>query len=150
MASDIIEKMIFVLSKAQDLTVATMRPDGYPQSTTVIFISDGTEVFFVCNKDSQKAANMEANDKVSYAATLPYDNWEEIEGVSVGGHAVRMTDASELNRVGELMVSKYPQVTNYLAEGAGEQVAIYKITPVAASILNYAQGFGHTDNLDFL
>jgi len=35
-----------VLERERDLTIATLRPDGYPQANTVSYVSDGLATFF--------------------------------------------------------------------------------------------------------
>jgi len=38
--------------------VATNRPDGRPQATTVGYVSDGLTIYFLCGAKSQKAGNL--------------------------------------------------------------------------------------------
>ena len=40
------EKIVKILSGATDMTIATVRPDGYPQATTVGFVNDGVKIYF--------------------------------------------------------------------------------------------------------
>jgi hypothetical protein len=51
--------------------IATIRPDGYPQATTVSYVSDGLTIYFGCVAESQKAQNIAYNNKVSLTVTLP-------------------------------------------------------------------------------
>ena len=37
-----------ILEKGRDLTLATIRPDGAPQATTVSYVNDGLAVYFGC------------------------------------------------------------------------------------------------------
>ena len=103
------EEILSVLKGASDMTIATIRPDGYPQATTVSYVSDGLNIYFGCAAESQKAQNIAHNDKVSLTVTLPYFNWEEIRALSIGGMAKPVTDPNEINRVSELMLRKFPQ-----------------------------------------
>src|SRR6516162_8433232 len=75
------EEILSVLKAATDMTIATIRPDGYPQATTVSYVSHGLTMYFGCAAESQKAQNIAHNDKVSLTVTLPYFNWEEIRGL---------------------------------------------------------------------
>src|SRR6516162_10458115 len=98
---------------ASDMTIATIRPDGYPQATTVSYVSDGLTIYFGCAAESQKAQNIAYNNKVSLTVTLPYFSWEGIRGLSMGGMAKSVTDMNEINRVSELMLRKFPQILQY-------------------------------------
>ena len=40
------------------MTVATLRPDGRPQATTVGYMNDDLTLYFLCGLDSQKAKNL--------------------------------------------------------------------------------------------
>jgi len=59
------EEILSILKSAGEMTIATVRPDGYPQATTVNYVSDGLAIYFGCAADSQKARNIACNGKVS-------------------------------------------------------------------------------------
>jgi Pyridoxamine 5'-phosphate oxidase len=138
------EEILSVLKGASDMTIATIRPDGYPQATTVSYVSDGLTIYFGCAAESQKAQNIAYNNKVSLTVTLPYFNWEEIRGLSMGGRASPVTDTNEITRVSELLLRKFPQILKYALAGK-KGVFLVRITPEVISVLDYRKGFGHTD-----
>lgn len=140
------EEILSILRGAVEMTVATIRPDGYPQATTVNYVSDDLIIYFGCAADSQKASNIASNDKVSLALTLPSFNWEEIRGLSIGGRAAPVTDPKEVNRVSELMLRKFPQILRYVLTGK-KGVFLIRVTPEVISVLDYRKGFGHTDHV---
>ena len=39
-------EILSILNAADEMTVATIRPDGYPQATTVNYVSDGFAIYF--------------------------------------------------------------------------------------------------------
>lgn len=138
------EKIVAILAGAYDMTLATIRPDGYPQATTVGYVNDGVKIYFGTAADSQKARNIALCDKVSLTVTLPYDRWEEIQALSMGARAARVADAVEMAKVGRLMLKKFPQGADFGPEEA-DSIAIFSISPVVVSVLDYRQGFGHTE-----
>ena len=138
------EEILSVLTGASDMTIATIRPDGYPQATTVSYVTDGLTIYFGCAAESQKAQNIAYNDKVSLTVTLPYFSWEAIRGLSVGGTAKPVTDSNEINRVSELMLRKFPQILQYALAGK-KGLFLVRITPEVISLLDYRKGFGHTE-----
>jgi len=138
------EEILSVLKGVSDMTIATMRPDGYPQATTVSYVSEGLTMYFGCQAESQKAQNIAYNNKVSLTVTLPYFNWEEIRGLSMGGRANPVTDPNEITRVSELMLRKFPQILEYALAGK-KGVFLVRIIPEVISVLDYRKGFGHTD-----
>lgn len=133
-----------LLASENDMTIATVREDGYPQATTVSYVSDGLKIYFGCDAGSQKARNIARDNKVSLTIDAPYASWEEIKGLSIGGTAERVTDSQELNRVDRLMHAKFPQINEY-ATDADAGLAVFRITPQVISVLDYTKGFGHTE-----
>ena len=60
-------KILEVLRRHHTMTLATIRPDGYPQATTVNYIHDDLTLYFATDATSQKAGNIKLNNKVSVA-----------------------------------------------------------------------------------
>jgi len=144
MNPDLLAKITEILRTTNDLTVATVRPDGYPQATTVSYVSDGLKIYFGTGAAAPKARNIAQCGKVSITVNRPYETWEQIQGLSIGGIAERVTDPAELGLVGRLMLEKFPQVAGYVPSDASE-MTIFRVTPQVISLLDYSKGFGHTD-----
>ena len=134
-----------ILDGAADLTVATVRPDGWPQATVVSFVHDSVNLYFGTWAKSQKAQNIARDDRVSVTVTCPYKTWDQIKGVSIGARAKRVTAAEEMSKVGALMAAKFPQLGDFVQSTSPEDMALFRVEPVAISILDYTQGFGHTE-----
>ncbi|WP_421934720.1 pyridoxamine 5'-phosphate oxidase family protein [Phenylobacterium sp.] len=139
------EAIVAVLEAGKDLTLATLRPDGFPQATTVGYVSQGLAIYFGCSAKSQKAANLARDDRVSATIGLAYEHWNEIRGLSLGGRARRLTEEGEVGRAGALFLAKFaPEIGQYLSPDGGE-MALFEITPRVVSLLDYRLGFGHTE-----
>src|SRR5215471_12176377 len=48
MDSGLRQEILSILKAAGEMTIATVRPDGYPQATTVNYVSDGLVIYFGC------------------------------------------------------------------------------------------------------
>ncbi|MFZ5618930.1 MAG: pyridoxamine 5'-phosphate oxidase family protein [Pseudomonadota bacterium] len=134
-----------VLDDAMDITVATKRTDGFPQATVVSFVHDGDKIYFGCDADSQKAKNIAHDNRVSVTATPPYSDWSHIRGISMGARAVSVTDEKERFRVSELMMKRFPQAVEFVKDVDPDNMLLFRLDPEVISILDYAQGFGHTE-----
>jgi nitroimidazol reductase NimA-like FMN-containing flavoprotein (pyridoxamine 5'-phosphate oxidase superfamily) len=137
-------EVISILGQANDMMIATVREDGYPQATTVSYVNDGLTVYFGCAAESQKAKNIARSDKVSLTVNLPNASWDEIRGLSIGGKAAPVGDRQERDRVGQLMFRKFPQIVQY-APTDMEGLMLFRVRPEVVSVLDYRKGFGHTD-----
>lgn len=136
-----------LLDATHDLTLATLRPDGYPQATVVSFVHDGLTLYAGIGLDSQKAHNIRQNDKVSATITPAYTDWRHIRGLSLAGVAAMVGDADENAHAADLMLFRFPQVRQLLQAGAAMWPGgvFVRITPSVISLLDYEQGFGHTE-----
>jgi general stress protein 26 len=133
-----------LLSGQTDMTIATVRSDGYPQATTVSYVNDGLRIYFGCAMDSQKAKNIARSNKVSLTVNAHYSDWSQIKGLSIGGIADRVTTDRELKRIEKMMRAKFPQVAQY-GDVVSTAVAFFRVTPQVISVLDYTKAFGHTD-----
>jgi general stress protein 26 len=73
-------KILEALASHHMMTLATIRPDGYPQATTVNYIHDGFTVYFATDATSQKAGNI---NKVSVAIASEEQNFYKLRGLSM-------------------------------------------------------------------
>ncbi len=134
-----------IIEHARDLTLATIRPDGYPQATTVSYANDGLTIYIGIGKDSQKAKNIRHCNKVSLTINEDYQDWNHIKGVSMGATAEILTDSEEIKRATGCMLKRYPQISEWAQSDVATDIVLLKITPQVVSVLNYEKGFGHTD-----
>ena len=138
------EEIISILDDANDMTIATVREDGYPQATTVSYVNDGLSIYFGCAAGSQKAKNLARDSKVSLTVNLPYTSWNDIRGLSIGGRAERVTDPQEVGQASQLMFERFPEIARY-APAELDDIVLFRVTPEVISVLDYRKGFGHAD-----
>lgn len=143
MEHQIRREVLDVLERGRDLTLATIREDGAPQSTTVSYASDGLSIYFGCGAGSQKALNLARDDRVSLTIDLPYTVWSEIRGLSLFGRSRPVVDPATVARVERLFRAKFSEMTGFTATPG--DIALFCITPQIISLLDYRKGFGHTE-----
>ena len=135
-----------LLDKHRVMTIATLRPDGWPQATTVGYVNDGLDLYFLCGLESQKARNLAGDDRVSITIDDDPSQVMQITGLSMAARAHRVRDRKEAEKVLSLLPSKYPNQESFpVAMPQPEEVAIFRVTPKVISVLDYSKGFGHTD-----
>ncbi|HYW04330.1 MAG TPA: pyridoxamine 5'-phosphate oxidase family protein [Gammaproteobacteria bacterium] len=135
-----------VLESREVLTLATVRPDGYPQATTVGYVNDGLDIYVGTFDQAQKVANIRRDPRVSLTVNTEIRDWSRIRGLSMGGRAEVVTGPEELDRVRGLMRAKFPQLEAFASDPAMEaQLVVLRIRPEVISVLDYTRGFGHTE-----
>jgi nitroimidazol reductase NimA-like FMN-containing flavoprotein (pyridoxamine 5'-phosphate oxidase superfamily) len=141
-------KILALLDQHRNMTLATLRPDGWPQATTVGYANDDLTLYFLCGLDSQKASNLARDNRVSL--TIDDDTAEvmEITGLSMAALAQAVVDRTEAEKALRLLMLKYPEqksLPSSLPMPTPENVRIFRLTPTVISVLDYSKGFGHTD-----
>jgi nitroimidazol reductase NimA-like FMN-containing flavoprotein (pyridoxamine 5'-phosphate oxidase superfamily) len=136
--------ILAVLEAGEELTLATLMPDGAPHATTVSYASDGLTIYFGCGPSSQKAQNLARDDRIAVTINLPHRDWGEIRGLSLQGRARRVADGSKLDAVTLLFFKKFSEIAQYAGELAGE-LAVFELELTNIAILDYRRGFGHVD-----
>jgi nitroimidazol reductase NimA-like FMN-containing flavoprotein (pyridoxamine 5'-phosphate oxidase superfamily) len=140
------QKILNLLDRHRIMTVATLRPDGWPQATTVGYVNDGLTLYFLCGLDSQKAANIAHDNRVSLTIDHDADQIMEITGLSMAARAYAVTDRAEAERVLNMMPLKYSAQSSLPGPmPQPEDIRIFRLTPIVISVLDYTKGFGHTD-----
>ena len=144
---DLHEKFILGIMKRHNvMTLATVRRDGFPQATTVAYANDGLDLYFCCDKTSQKVKNISRSNKVS--ATIDHDtrDWNKIKAISLAGHATVLKGKRARAHAAELLTRKFPQQGSFSADDPA--VAFVQVQPSVVSLLDYSQGFGHTELIE--
>ena len=141
------QQILALLDQHRIMTIATLRPDGWPQATTVGYASEGLTLYFLCDLDSQKAQNLARDDRVSL--TIDHDTPQvmQIAGLSMAGHAQAVEDPKEAEKVLRMLMQKYPkqEPAALPALPKPSDVRMFRVTPTVISVLDYTKGFGHTD-----
>lgn len=142
------QKILQLLDQHRIMTVATLRPDGWPQATTVGYVNKDLTLYFLCGPESQKARNLARDDRISL--TIDHDTPElmAITGLSVAARARVVHNRAEAEEVLQLMPLKYPQAQMQplpVKMPMPDEVRIFRVTPLLISVLDYSKGFGHTD-----
>ena len=122
-------KIIDLLDGHRLTTVATNRPDGWPQATTVGYVNEGLTLYFLCGPESQKVHNLLRDNRLSLTVDHDVPDPMSITGLSMAVH---------------LLGQRYPEYANYPMPNAG-QIRIFRVEPQVISVLDYSKGFGHTD-----
>ena len=139
-------KILELLDQHRIMTIATLRPDGWPQATTVGYVNEGLTLYFLCGLDSQKAANLALDDRVSLTIDHDTPDLMGITGLSMAARAQKVVDRDEANTVLRMLPLKYPEnISVPVAMPTPEDVHIFRVTPTVISVLDYSKGFGHTE-----
>jgi len=139
-------KILKLLDEHRIMTLATLRPDGWPQATTVGYVNEGLTLYFLCGLESQKAKNLALDDRVSLTIDHDTPDVMAITGLSMAARAQPVTARAEAEKVLRMLPLKYPDSPPLpMKMPTADEVRLFRVTPVVISVLDYSQGFGHAD-----
>jgi PPOX class probable F420-dependent enzyme len=135
-------KVLDLLRSHRIMTVATNRPDGWPQATTVGYASDGLVLYFFCAAESQKASNIKRDNRISLTIDSDTRDPMAIRGLSMAARATIVKDRAEVARIINLLLAKYPEYRAMSPDMSA--MCAMRVVPEVISLLDYSKGFGNT------
>jgi|SRR5689334_9937042 len=135
-----------ILNDNRIMSIATVRPDGWPQSTIVGYANEGWRLYFLIYRTSQKFQNISQDDRISVAIGHEPSQLREIKAVYAGCNAREVTDTRERSHAWQLLAERHPNLTD-LAPPQKDEVATMVAECRYVSVLDYSQGLGHTESL---
>ncbi|MFZ0268860.1 pyridoxamine 5'-phosphate oxidase family protein [Caulobacter sp.] len=123
-----------ILARHHLMSVATLRPDGWPQTTLVNYLADGLSLYFLVAQESQKRANIAADPRVSIAIGGDHDG--PPQGLSLAGRAAVIDDplwVQALNR----KIWGTPEFARFDPHPPGHAVVLLRFTPQWVSLIDY-------------
>lgn len=146
MDASIRAQILGLLDEHRIMSLATLRPDGWPQATTVGYVNDGLTLYFLCGKESQKANNLARDNRVSLTIDRDTSDPLGIRGLSMAARATIVPDQSRIQQTMRAMLpKKYPEYTSMMATVDLSAVLIFEVAPEVISVLDYSKGFGHCE-----
>ena len=121
------------------MTIATNRPDGWPQATVVGYANEGLVLYSFIGRNSQKYANIRRDPRVSITIAKDYAQPLLIKGLSLAARVLVVEDSGEMEHAGDLLLRRYPEYKIMPPPNPAE-VALLRITPEIITILDYSKG----------
>jgi len=137
---------IEILNQNRIMSIATVRPDGWPQNTIVGYANEGFRLYFLIYRTSQKYRNISHDDRVSIAVGHEPTELSDVKAVYAGCKGREVTDLAERGRAWMLLAERHPNLTD-LAPPQTDEVATMVAECSHVSVLDYSKGLGHTESL---
>jgi nitroimidazol reductase NimA-like FMN-containing flavoprotein (pyridoxamine 5'-phosphate oxidase superfamily) len=136
-----------ILNANRIMTIATVRPDGWPQATIVGYANEGFRLYFLIYRTGQKFSNIEHDERVAISVGQEPSELKQIKAVYAGCTVREVTDLGERSRAWMLLAKRHPNLTD-LAPPEAAEVATMVAECRYLSVLDYSKGLGHTESLD--
>lgn len=138
------EKILSILGRHGVMTLATNRPDGWPQATSVSYVHRGLILYFLISRSSQKFANIAADDRVSICIASGAAAPIEFEGLSMSARAIESRDEPYRSDMLVQMRARHPAYFDSPALDMSRS-ALFRALPQVISIVDFSKGLGHSD-----
>src|SRR4051812_38021678 len=102
------------LASHELITLASASTSGEPHACDLLYVSDGTTIFFALNAGSQTAKNLTENPRASVSvgdAPDEGEDWTAARGIQLTGDVVDIVDEEE-RLCGEKFVERYPYLSD--------------------------------------
>ena len=137
---------ITILNSNRIMTIATVRADGWPQTTMVGYANEGWRLYFLIYRTSQKFENISRENRVSISVGREPSELRDIKAVYAGCHAEEVTELAERSHAWKLLAERHPNLTD-LAPPEKDEVATMVAKCRYVSVLDYSQGLGYSEPL---
>ena len=136
--------IVRVLDENRLMTIATNRPDGWPQATTVAYVNEGLLLNCFVARMSQKFINIARDRRVSICIGGHIIDPSQIKGLSLAGLADPVQDRQDYMKFGACSKTGAAQFATW-PEPSPAMAPLLQITPVVISVIDYSKGFGHSE-----
>lgn len=133
-----VSAIVDLLDHQRLMTLACNRPDGWPQATTVGYLNEGLNLYFIVARTSQKFANLQADPRASVAIRSESGRGGAGVGVSMAGRIDEVVDPVVVERLNSQVAQRYPAVHVYCP--SGDAVAVLRFRPEVISAVGVTHG----------
>lgn len=141
-----LQPAIAILDSHRIMAISTARPDGWPQTTIIGYANEGWTIYFMIFRSSQKFANIERDDRISFAVGEEATELSAHKAVYAAAHASEVTDQEERERCWRVLVERHPNLAGFELPDPAE-VALMRAKCKFVSVLDYGIALGHTEAL---
>lgn len=139
-------KAVELLDQYRLMTIATLRPDGWPQATMVNYANDGLLLYFIISRNSQKFANINRDSRVAIVVGRDFDEPSQIHALSIAANASEVRDPVQREEAVRLVLARHPALATLGGPDLSHS-AVMRAYCSIVTVLDYSKGFGHADLL---
>jgi uncharacterized pyridoxamine 5'-phosphate oxidase family protein len=135
-----------ILDENRDMAIATLRPDGWPQTTMVGFVHDDLTLFFVVARSSQKFRNLALDPRASIAIGRHGSEAMVVRGLSMAVRVEEVTEPDDIRRLNALIWERYPNIAVFAPREANS--VVFRAKPQVISVVDDASGLATSATFD--
>ncbi len=130
--------IVDLLDRERLMTLACNRSDGWPQATTVGYVNEGLNLYFIVARSSQKYTNLLADPRASVAIRFESGGRGDGVGLSMAGRVFEVLDLEAIERLNGMVADRYPDV--HVWAPSADAVAVMHFKPSIISPVGVVHG----------
>lgn len=135
-----------ILNAHRIMSISTVRPDGWPQTTVVGYANRGFDIYFLIFRVSQKFTNIQQDNRISIAVAAEPMELAHLQAVYAGANAKEITDEREREEAWRLLMIRHSNLAGFRIPDGGD-AAFMRARCKYVSMLDFTQGPGHRETL---
>jgi hypothetical protein len=137
-AADLKAVVLQVLDENRTMAMATLREDGWPQTTLVGFVHDDLTLYCIVSRQSQKLRNIRRDPRVSIAIGRHAAPGGAVRGLSMAARVEEVTQFHEIERLNALAHARDPKLVIFAPRDSN--AAVLRVRPEVVSLVDEARG----------
>lgn len=133
-----VDAVVGLLDRERLMSLAVNRPDGWPQVTTVGYLNEGLNLYFIVARTSQKLANLQADPRASAAIRCGAGAHGDAVGVSLAGRVREVLDPVKIERLNTLVAARHPDLHVWCP--GDDAIAVLHLRPAIVSSVGVIDG----------
>jgi uncharacterized protein YhbP (UPF0306 family) len=146
MTDDMKKEVVSYLSRHLYANLATISAEdpNQPHASSIAYVNDGLNLYFVTSLQTEKFRNISANPKIALTVDEDEADWTKITGIQLEGEA-EVLSSDRIAEIAGPFLEKFPFARTLPQNSESRFI---KITPKKIWVLDYRKGFGHRDYMD--
>jgi PPOX class probable F420-dependent enzyme len=140
---DLHARILALLDESRVMSLATLRPDGWPQVTTVGYVHSDFVLYFAVASTSQKSENIRRDPRVSIAIARDPADSGCTRGLSMAARASQVIDLDEVEQINDLLAKRYPGQAMFAPRGAS--AVVLRAMPTIISLVDDSRGLSRPE-----
>jgi hypothetical protein len=138
------QDILDILNAHRVLTLATNRPDGWPQATMVGYANEDLVLYMLISRSSQKLANINRDNRIAITVGSDAEHIGDIRGLAMSALAYPAREPAHLQHGYAQLVRRRPEFAT-LPPPNWDEAVIVRAIPRDVAILDFSKGLGHSD-----
>jgi uncharacterized protein YhbP (UPF0306 family) len=131
-----------LLKSQSTLALSTVAADGSPRLAPLFYLpGEGLRLYWFSSAASEHGRNLKRNPAAAIAVYRPTDDWRQIVGVQMRGHAAVVTDRPQRKAIAKAYIERFRLGTVFAAPISRSR--LYEFRPVWVRYLDNSRRFGY-------